>query len=232
MQHLHGDILPQVFLITVARQSMKNNCYLIVDPVSFQAVIVDPAWEMEKITVVLDQSGATLSGILVTHAHFDHTDLAQPLAELYNCPIWMSEKEIAVSGFSVKQLVAAPVVPWQVGTLTIQPIFTPGHTAGSLCYLIGDNLFTGDVLFIEGCGICFDVDSAYALFASLEKLKSLMQSRPHTHIFPGHTYVRPPGQRFSDVLRHNMYLHFDNKQDFAAFRLRAGQNIQKMMEFK
>lgn len=228
--HQSAEPLPRVFLITVTHQWMKNNCYLIVDPVTQQALIVDPAWQMEKIVSTLALSQSVLSGILITHAHFDHIDLAKPLAELYNCPIWMSGKEIEASGFASKQLVAIDNTPWRVGAIKIQPILTPGHTPGCVCYLIGNNLFTGDVLFAEGCGICSDVEAAHVMFESLNLLKSII--KPHTHIFPGHTYVRPPGQRFSEVLRHNMYLHFDDKQSFAAFRLRKGQSMQKMLDFR
>lgn len=212
---------PQVFLIEVARKRMKNNNYLIVDPASHQAVVVDPAWQMEKIDEALAATRATLCGILVTHTHSDHIHLARPLAEFYNCPIWMSRQEIDDSGFQARQLVAIDETPWRIGNLLIEPILTPGHTPGCLCYLIGDNLFTGDVLFAEGCGICDDLDSAYAMFDSLEMLKARI--RPQTHVFPGHTYVRPPGQKFSELRRYNLYLNFPDRQAFAAYRLRKGQ---------
>ncbi len=221
---------PQVFLLKVSRQMMKNNNYLVVDPASHQAVVVDPAWQIEKIQSALASTRSTLSGILITHTHFDHIDLAKPLADFYNCPIWMSKQEIEASGFAARQLIAIDENPWSVGEMWIQPILTPGHTPGCICYLIGDNLFTGDVLFAEGCGICNDIQAAYEMFASLERLKSHL--KPHTYIFPGHTYMRPPGQRFSDVLGNNIYLHFDDKESFAAFRLRKGQSERKLLDFR
>lgn len=225
-----GAFLPQVFLVNVSRRNMKNNNYVIVDPASYQAVVVDPAWEMDKIHAELERTQSTLSGILITHAHFDHIDLAKPLADYYNCPIWMSRKEIDDSGFSARQLVAIDEAPWSVGRMQVQPILTPGHTPGCVCYLIGDNLFSGDVLFVEGCGVCMSLDAAFEMFESLEMLKSRLA--PNTHVFPGHTYVRPPGLRFSEVLRHNMYLHFEDKYAFAAFRLREGQSAQQLMNFR
>lgn len=218
---------PQVFLLKVSHQQMKNNNYLVVDPASHLAVVVDPAWQIETIHSALAGTRSTLSGILVTHTHFDHIHLARPLAEFYNCPIWMSKQEIAASGFTAPQLVAVDETPWQVGNLRIEPILTPGHTAGCLCFRIGNNLFTGDVLFAEGCGICMDVPSAFAMYDSLEMLKRTLH--PDTHIFPGHTYVRPPGQKFSEVLRCNMYLQFNDRESFAAYRLRKGQT--RLLDF-
>jgi hydroxyacylglutathione hydrolase len=225
-----NELSPRVFLIKVSRQVFKNNNYLVVDPASHHAVLVDPAWQIDIIHAALANTQATLSGILITHAHPDHIDLAKPLAEFYNCPIWMSNREIQASGFAAPQLIPIDETPWFVGRMLIQPILTPGHTPGCVCYLIGDNLFTGDVLFAEGCGICNGVQAAHEMFASLERLKSRL--KPNTHIFPGHTYARPPGQRFSDVGRHNIYLHFLDKDSFAAFRLRKGQSERKLLAFR
>jgi hydroxyacylglutathione hydrolase len=224
------ELAPRVFLIKVSRERFKNNNYLIVDPGSHQAVLVDPAWQIDEIQSALASTQSTLSGILITHSHPDHVDLAKPLAELYNCPIWMSKREIEASGFAARQLVAIDETPWYVGRMLIQPILTPGHTPGCVCYLIGDNLFAGDVLFAEGCGICNGIPAAYEMFASLQRLKSRLQ--PHTHIFPGHTYVRSPGQRFSDVLSHNIYLQFPDRESFAAFRLRKGQSERALLDFR
>ena len=114
--------------------------------------------------------------------------------------------------------------------MIIEPIFTPGHTPGCMCYLIGGNLFTGDVLFTEGCGMCSDLEAAHAMFASLQDLKTRI--KPHTRIFPGHSYGEQPGQTLSQLLKDNIYLQFSNKESFAAFRLRSGQNIAKMFSFQ
>lgn len=214
-------------MLKVSNGKMKNNNYLVLDPTSHQAVVVDPAWEMDKLEQALAGARATLSGVLLTHSHFDHTHLARQVADFYNCPIWMSQREIATSGFSARQLIGIDESPWWVGSMEIQPILTPGHTPGCVCYLIGDNLFTGDVLFAEGCGLCADVAAAFQMFHSLELLKARVP--PQTHVFPGHTYLRPPGQKFSEVLRFNVYLHFTDEESFAAYRLRVGQT--KLLDF-
>lgn len=225
----HSIVKPQLIVLEMHCQVMKNYNYLIVDPSTSQAIIIDPAWQMEKIDQALIDTQAWLGGILITHSHPDHIDLAKPIAEKYGCPIWMSKEEIIDSGFEARQLVGIDANPWPVGRMLIEPIFTPGHTPGCMCYLIGDSLFSGDVLFAEGCGICPDIQAAHAMFASLETLKARLDRQ--TRVFPGHSYGKLPGQTLSQLLQDNIYLQFSNKEAFAAFRLRSGQNIAKMFSF-
>lgn len=217
---------PQVVVLKMQFHFMTNYNYLIVDPASRQAVIVDPAWEMEKIDAALEQAQAQLAGILVTHSHPDHLNLAAPLAARMRCPIWMANREIEVCGFQNEWLVGIDTAPWYVGGMQIQPLHTPGHTPGCFCYLIGDNLFTGDVLFAEGCGVCPDMEGAYTMYSSLGYLKALIE--PHTLVFPGHSYGKSPGQRFDQILQDNIYLQFSDRETFAAFRMRKNQNRMSM----
>ena len=220
---------PQVIVLPVRNWFIKNYSYLVVEPTTRHAVLVDPAWEMGTICRGLADADAELRGILLTHSHFDHVHLAEPLADRYDCPIWMSSVEIASSGFCARQLVGVGTAPWTVGRMLIEPILTPGHTPGSTCYLIGSGLFSGDVLFAEGCGWCHDLPAAHAMFASLERLKALA---PGTRVFSGHSYGAPPGQLMSRVRHDNLYLQFSTKESFAAYRLRSGQSWVKRFQFR
>lgn len=209
---------PQVVVLKMRFHVLTNYNYLVVDSGSRHAVIVDPAWEMDKVNAALEEAEAKLAGILITHSHADHLNLAAPLATQRRCPIWMSRREIELSRFRHEGLVAIDTAPWYVHGMQIQPLHTPGHTPGCYCYLIGDNLFTGDVLFAEGCGMCPDLDAARTMYASLQYLKALIE--PHTRVFPGHSYGTPPGQRFDQILQDNIYLQFADPDAFASFRLR------------
>ncbi len=220
---------PEVEVLRTARGSMTNYNYLVIDPSSRRAVLVDPAWQSDVIEQALQRAGAELDGILLTHSHPDHIDLAKPLAQKYGCPLWMSKQEIASSGFRAPELVGIDESAWWVGQMLITPLLTPGHTPGCVCFRIGDNLFTGDVLFAEGCGICPGVDAAHQMFDSLQRLKR--ELRPQTRIWPGHSFGKPPGQLFSDVLQNNIYLQFRDSQSFSSFRLRPGQSRAKLFEF-
>ncbi len=230
--HAQADavIAPEVTLIEVAAGAMKNNNYLVVDPVTRQALLVDPAWQRDKLEAALQRAGASLSAIALTHAHFDHVHLAGELSAAHDCPVWMSQREIEASRFDLPRLLAIDETPRTLGALRIEPILAPGHTPGCLCYRIGGHLFAGDVLFIEGCGLCRDEAAAYAMFDSLERLKR--ELAPDTRIHPGHTYVRAPGVPFAELLRWNMYLQFPDRRSFAAYRLRRGQDPRKLVAFR
>lgn len=221
---------PQVVVLPVRNWFIKNYSYLVVDAATQHALIVDPAWEIRTINRAVTDAQATVQGILLTHAHYDHVHLAKPLAALYDCPIWMSTAEITASGFSARRLAGVGSEPWTVGHLLIEPIPTPGHTPGSTCYLIGSALFTGDVLFAEGCGRCRDLAAAHAMFASLERLKARLA--PDTRVFSGHSYGAAPGQPMSRLRRENLYLQFPTKESFAAYRLRPGQSWVKQFRFR
>lgn len=225
---IHNE--PKVVTLAVQYRMMKNYNYLIIDQTSRLAVIVDPAWELDTIDQSIKDEGAILTGVLLTHSHPDHINLAGAVAEKYQCPIYISEEEIAFSGFSHPMLKPTKDKPWNVGSMTVKPWLTPGHTPGSVCFQVGDNLFTGDVLFAEGCGLCNNESAAHSMFNSLQLLKRVLS--PHTRIFPGHSYGKPPGQYFSSVLQDNVYLQFKDKETFARFRLRGGQNKSKIFNFK
>ncbi|NJM17010.1 MAG: MBL fold metallo-hydrolase, partial [Bacteroidales bacterium] len=184
----YSERMPEVVVLRMSYMFMINYNYLVIDRVNNQSVIIDPAWDMDKIEQAIMSNRVSLNGILLTHAHPDHTHLAKPLAAKHNCPIWMSHEEIAISGYNAPQLTGIDTTPWPVGQLLVQPIFTPGHTSGSLCYLIGDNLFTGDTLFAEGCGICDSTQDAHSMFASNGALKKGYLTPENKKFYPGHSY--------------------------------------------
>ena len=196
---------------------------IIADEAGGQSVVVDPAWEASKIEQVMDVTACECRAVLLTHSHPDHVHLAQHFAEKHGATVMMSRVEIGYYRFSCANL--SPVedgVAISIGALQIKPILTPGHTAGGMCFLVGDHLFTGDTLFAEGCGMCAgDGADPEALFGSLQELKAMIPHR--TRIYPGHSYGNVPGQTFAQILANNIYLNFKSPEEFVAFRMRRGQ---------
>lgn len=219
-----------IYVLKMINGKIINYNYLIIDTINNLSIIVDPAWDIDKILNILAITKTSLIGILLTHSHPDHTNLAIPLSSKYNCPIWMSNIEIAEYKFKADRLIGVDTAPWSIGQIEIQPILTPGHTLGSICYLINDSLFSGDTLFAEGCGMCPDKISAYSMYMSIQLLKKRI--KPDMRVFPGHSYGKMPGQKFSLLLKDNIYLQFSNANDFVAFRMRKEQKAINLFNFK
>ncbi|WAT02507.1 solanimycin biosynthesis MBL-fold hydrolase SolJ [Rouxiella chamberiensis] len=218
-----------VTTLKVSQGRFINNNYLVVNRRTGKALLIDPAWEKARLETALHEANAELAGILLTHAHADHTDLAASLADIHGCPVWMSRQEAQFSGFAIAALQTFEEQCFEVGGMMIRPVITPGHTPGSTCYWIGPHLFTGDTLFIEGCGLCPDRAAAKSMFASLERLKALLSQQ--VRIYPGHSYVQPPGLTLEQVFRFNLYLSLDDEEVFINFRMRSGQARANWLAF-
>ena len=147
----------KVKMLTVGE--LGTNCYLVTDQKG-TTVAIDPADEFETIIAALE--GETLSAILLTHGHFDHTGAVNKLKERYNCQVIISnydEEMLSDNHKNAAFLIGSNPAPISAdktitdgdvltfGDLKFEVIATPGHTKGSVTYKIEDVLFTGDTLF-------------------------------------------------------------------------------------
>lgn len=158
--------------------------YVLFDEVTRQALIIDPVDEqLTRDLAVLDQHGLTLLWTLETHAHADHITSAGQLAE------HTGAKTAVPAGCGIHtaavQLKDGDVL--HVGGERVLALSTPGHTAGSMCYLWRGHVFTGDTLLVDGCGRTdFQSGSAEALYRSLTQV--LFALPDDTVVWPGHDY--------------------------------------------
>lgn len=158
--------------------------YLLGCEATGQAVLVDPVIAtLDRDLKEISSLGLTLAYSLDTHIHADHITAALELKKRVG-------SKIAAPAFD--NLPCADIGieegrPFSVGSLTIAPLHTPGHTDGHFAYLLGDRLFTGDALLIDGCGRTdFQNGDAESLYKSVrEKLFIL----PDDYlVYPAHDY--------------------------------------------
>jgi glyoxylase-like metal-dependent hydrolase (beta-lactamase superfamily II) len=206
---------------------MRNFMYLIGDPASREAVVVDPAWNVGDLLDTAAADGYRVTGALVTHYHPDHVggDLfglsIEGLARLLDrqgMPIWVNKHEAEglkrVTGVSESDLRRVDEGDrLALGDAEIRFLHTPGHTPGSQCFLIGDRLVAGDTLFVQGCGrVDLPGGDPEAMYHTLTgKLAKLPAS---TVLFPGHHYGPTPTSTIGDELRDNVYLRIRSLDDW------------------
>lgn len=163
---------------------MDNFSYLVWDEDSLDAVVIDPAWEPEKIKAEAKRLGLSVQAVLLTHAHPDHVNAVGAFGGL---PVHLNEHDYFMLDRKPAGLrTVADGEQVQAGMLKLSVVHTPGHTPGSVCYSCGEALFTGDTLFIGECGrVDLPGSSAEALYDSFVKLSRLPDKLA---VYPGHSY--------------------------------------------
>lgn len=159
-----------------------NYIWTIVHSKNRKAVIVDPG-ESEPVFDLFKQQNLTLTAILITHHHWDHTNGIQRIIEKYPVPIYGPLKDkIPLCNHTLND---QDTVELPDAELTFQVLEIPGHTIGHIAYCGHQCVYTGDTLFTGGCGRIFE-GSPNQFYHSLTKLASL---DPQTKVYCGHEYT-------------------------------------------
>lgn len=172
--------------------------------------------EASAVRKALAEKGWTLTHILTTHYHADHTDGNLALKEETGCIIVGPKNEAErVPGIDVK---VGDGDSYDFGAFTAKVFDTPGHTAGHITYWFptASVAFAGDTLFALGCGRLFEGD-AKTMWNSLSKLKALP---PETTVYCGHEYTKSNAEFALTVEPGNPRL-VDRAEEIAALRARG-----------
>jgi hydroxyacylglutathione hydrolase len=190
---------------------VQENCFIVREKGSERAVVVDPGDEAEKLIGAIEGLGIkTVDAILLTHTHFDHVGAVAPLARATSAPVYCPELETRVLA-NIMDFVPWPGIgPFEsydadqtvkggetleLAGLTVDVIFTPGHSPGHVTYAIRDEdaLFSGDVLFQGSVGrVDLPGGDWPTLAASIE---SLLEAYPDdTTVYPGHMGITTLGR--------------------------------------
>lgn len=168
--------------------------YLLIDPISREAIMIDPVDEqMERDLAVLQEHTVKLRYVVETHAHADHITSAAALIEHTGAQTATPEG----CGIKPSAIQLKDGDELHFGTQHIKALHTPGHTGGSMSFVWANNAFTGDTLLIGGCGRTdFQSGSAQALYQSISNI--LFSLPDSTTVWPGHDYK---GQTSSTIAR-------------------------------
>lgn len=182
---------------------MANCTYLVTQDEN--ALLIDPAWDMNALEQTLKAKKLNLLAVLFTHGHFDHVKTAETLLKAHGLRAYIEENDALLSGLPGEAL-----QPYkgeqnlQIGPFKVHIIPTPGHTAGGVCILIGDALFTGDTLFPGACGrVDLPSSDPREMRKSLYRLSQLPDD---TQIFAGHSYGGKSGSFISYERQTNPFM--------------------------
>lgn len=214
---------------------MANFAYLVGSRSRREALVVDPAWNVDVLLDAAEADGVSVTGALVTHYHPDHIGgslfgheiegLAR-LLERCSAPVHVHELEAEgvrrVTGISASDLArhtAGDVL--EVGEIRVRLLHTPGHTPGSQCFLVEEagqpaRLVSGDTLFLGSCGrVDLPGSDPEAMYRSLTG--TLKRLPDDTLLFPGHHYATDPSSTMGEQKRSNPFLRVATLEQFLGF---------------
>jgi hydroxyacylglutathione hydrolase len=193
---------------TMSDGFLTNN-YLVADEPGGVAVMIDAGGPVQPLLDYLTRGQLTLTHVLLTHHHGDHVvELDAVRAAYPDVPVLIHELERDQVPQATGTL--APGETIRTGALVIEPLHTPGHTAGMLSLLVdGTDVFTGDTLFKGSVGgVRAPGSTSYADIKSsvMDTLLTLPRS---TRVHPGHTDPTTVG----DELEHNKFVRIWRGED-------------------
>ncbi|MFW5924721.1 MAG: MBL fold metallo-hydrolase [Myxococcota bacterium] len=172
--------------------------YLVADPATKEAALIDPvAEQVDRDLQLVQELGLNLKYALDTHVHADHVTGSGLLRERTGARTVASNK-----GAECVDLRLAHGDRLPLGRYEIEVLETPGHTDDSVSYLVDDQVFTGDALFVRGTGRTdFQNGDPEALYRSLTEV--LFALPEQTVVWPGHDYRGHTVTTIGEEKRHN-----------------------------
>lgn len=183
-------------IVTLHTTMLETDTYVVIN--GGRAFVVDPGADAERIIAATEAEGAKIEWVLLTHAHFDHIGAAAALqregAQIIlhrdDVKLIKSFQNLSVlAGVKVEHFTPDVTVAGgetlDVAGVSVKVIHTPGHTAGSVCYVAGDVIFSGDTLFALSYG---RTDFPTGSFAQLKNsvVNKLFALEGDYKVLPGH----------------------------------------------
>ena len=200
---------PEVGVQQFFEKESSTFSYLLYDKETGDGVFIDPVYETyERDVEWIHDLGIKLHYILETHVHADHKTGSWKLKESTGAKTGLS----AASGVKNADILLKDGELIEFGRFGLKALMTPGHTNGCMSYFIDGMLFTGDTLFIRGCGRTdFQQGDPHILFKSVREI--LFSYPDETLIYPGHDYKGVNVSTVGEEKKFNPRLKLEHSED-------------------
>ncbi len=191
--------------------AMQNFGYVIGDPETKIAAVVDPSFDARILQKVAGENRYVIEWIFDTHHHPDHVFDNERLANETGAKVGAHR----LSNVR-KDVVLEDGMILQVGHLRVKVIHTPGHSPDSCCYVVAGRVFTGDCLFVGDCGrVDLPGSSVEAMYESL--FTKVLTMDDALIVCPGHHYGKSRTSTIGDEKRTNYTLQPRTMDEFIRF---------------
>ncbi|MEM7008711.1 MAG: MBL fold metallo-hydrolase [Thermodesulfobacteriota bacterium] len=179
-----------------------TNCYIIGDEETNEGILIDPGQQMDEIMSEVKNSGLNINKIVNTHTHIDHAAGVQRAKDELGVPFYLHPEDEPVLEFLPEAAARYPQfgdvkVPKidvyieegdeiEIGNLRAKVLHTPGHSWGSVCFVIDDHVISGDTLFAGSVGRV-DLTGGTSMRELVGSIKTKLMSLPDSYnVYPGH----------------------------------------------
>ena len=182
-------------LVSFSLSEFCTNAYLLIDKERGEAILIDAPGGIDKVLQFVDEKKLNLKGVIVTHGHIDHI---AGLAKI-DLPFYIHEKDrefLINPGLNLSSFFGRPVSiskkpvilkegDAHIGSFYIEVLHTPGHTPGSVSFLVDGCLFSGDALFYGSIGRTDIPLASYEVLIESIKRK-ILPCGDDVRVYPGH----------------------------------------------
>lgn len=203
----------------------KNFSYIIGGSSGYLSLIdASIPWQSleNSLSKALEQGYTGINKIFLTHSHQDHIAYLSEIQTKTKAQVYAhrqaEDKVEKITGLKINYIENKQTL--SLGSEQIYAIYTPGHQPDCICFIWRNKIFTGDTLFVEGCGRCnFPESSPEDQFESLQFISNHLS--PELEIHPGHNYGSEPYSTIRKEKERNKYLITTNKSAWLSLRMKG-----------